>query len=267
MAFIYDDHAVFSEPRFDFVGITHGLQHGDIDNAAAGIFIGPIQADDFPLFLSPSALGLRRQNFVDDKKLRQSFLPLLHQLGTVNEDKRVYFLLRNQRSADDSLAESGCCRKNTGIMGRKRFKSGLLLLSQFAVEGDVYISPEATFVNALNVDLICLQPLHHIVCTTAGKCKKIALILGAADDTGNIPHRHAHGLISVILRIAESCDTFELILRAVGKVLNRDVNSVCKRNFCAGWNILRLYLRLLSLPWFAVLFFILRAQRSERRYM
>ena len=57
VAFIYDDYAVFSEPRFDFVGITHRLQHGDIDNAAAGIFIGSIQADDFPLFLSPLHLG------------------------------------------------------------------------------------------------------------------------------------------------------------------------------------------------------------------
>lgn len=60
VAFIHDDHAVFPDPRFDLVGIAHGLQHGDINDAAASVLIGPVQADDFTFFLPSSALGLRR---------------------------------------------------------------------------------------------------------------------------------------------------------------------------------------------------------------
>ena len=76
VAFVHDNHTVVSEPGLYFVGIAHGLQHGDINDPAASVFIGSIQADDFPLFLSSSALRLWRQNFVYDQKLLQSFLPL-----------------------------------------------------------------------------------------------------------------------------------------------------------------------------------------------
>ena len=57
-------------PWLDLVRAAHGLQHGNIDNPAAGISVCAIAADDFPFLLSPSAPWLRRQDFTNSKKLR-----------------------------------------------------------------------------------------------------------------------------------------------------------------------------------------------------
>ena len=175
----------------------------------------------------------------------------------MDENERVYFLFGNQRSADDCFSEGSGCGENTGIMGGQSFKGGILFFSQFAIEGDGYVLPGPAFVNDACVNMICLHPIQYFFCTSARKCKIIALVLGAADDSRNIPDRHAHSLIPVILRIAEGSDAFDLILCAVGEVLNWDVYSVCKRYFCRRRKILWTNLRLLSLPGFIILLFIL----------
>ena len=83
MAFINDHHAIIMNPWLDLVRVAHGLQHGNVNHSAAGISVCAIAADNFPFLLPPSALGLRRQDIINSKKLRQSLLPLFHQLCTV----------------------------------------------------------------------------------------------------------------------------------------------------------------------------------------
>ena len=78
MAFIDDYHAIIMNPGSDLVRAAHGLQHGNVNHSAAGISACAIAADNFPFLLPPSVPGLRRQNFINNKKLRQSLLPLFH---------------------------------------------------------------------------------------------------------------------------------------------------------------------------------------------
>lgn len=45
----------------------------------------------------------------------------------------------------------------------------------------------------------------------------------AADHARDIPDRHPYGLISIILRIAECSDAFELVLRTVAEAGDGDI--------------------------------------------
>ena len=112
--------------------------------------------------------------------------------------------------------------------------------------------------------MVCLHPIHHIIRTATRESEIVSLVFCTADDAWYIPYRHSHGLISIILRVSEGGDALELVLSAIGEAMNGDIYAVCQCDFDGRGNILRLELYLLPLPWFAILFVIFRAQRSER---
>ena len=231
MAFIDDHHAVIMNPWLDLVRAAHGLQHGNIDNPVAGISVCAIAADDFPFLLSPSAPWLRRQDFNNSKKLRQPLFPLFHQLRAVYKDQRADLFFCNHGCTDHSFAKGSRCRQNAGIMGRQSLECCSLLVPQFSIERGANTASAAALIVEFNGNAVFLHPVHNVVEAAAREKEKIPTIFCAADHAWEVPNRHAHGLTAIKLRISESGDALELILSAVGKAFDGNIQPVRQRDY------------------------------------
>ena len=69
VAFVHNDHPVFPHPRIDLAAVDQRLQHRYIHKSRSCVFAAADLPDQAAFALPASALGLRRQLFVDLQEL------------------------------------------------------------------------------------------------------------------------------------------------------------------------------------------------------
>lgn len=108
---------------------------------------------------------------------------------------------------NNRLSEGRRCGQHTDLMFQHRVGGQLLLRSQLALKGHLqWLSAAASVVDD-GPNIRVRQNLTDIVQTAAQDADVMRMFLGAADDTGLVVSRQAHGLRLVELWILECRDT------------------------------------------------------------
>ncbi|OIQ72318.1 hypothetical protein GALL_460570 [mine drainage metagenome] len=175
-----DDHlSVALDQRAHLALAGQGLHHGNVDLAGR---LGLAAADG-----ADHALA-------DAQKRLQPLLPLLQQLGAMHQHQGVDAPPGDHRGGDDRLAEGRRRAEHPGIKGLHRCDGGRLVLTQTADKRHVQRLAANAFVSQVAGDAVLAQQRQGGIQTPAGQRDVPRVVLGAADDTRLVPHRHAHRL-------------------------------------------------------------------------
>ena len=146
VAFVHNDHPVFPHPRVDLAVADQRLQHRDVHKSCGCVFAAADLPNQAAFALPASALGLRRQLFVDPQELRKRRLPLVEQRLGVHQNQRVDTALRDQPGRDHRFAEGRRSAENSITARQQSVRRGLLVWAQRAGKGDAQRAAGAGFV-------------------------------------------------------------------------------------------------------------------------
>jgi hypothetical protein len=214
VAFVHHDLSVVLDQRVDIALARQRLHHGDVDHAGR---LGLAAADGAD------------HAFANAKEGLQAFLPLLQQLGAVDQHQGVHAAPGDDRRRCHRLSERGRRAQHAGIVFSTRH--GLLLVrAQSADEVGLDGLAGGPLVLQVVSDAVVFQQGKCRVQATARQGNVLRVVLGVADDAGLVPHRHAHGLGLVELGVLEGRKADQPIGQRLGQRDLLEVDQVGQRH-------------------------------------
>ena len=148
----------------------------------------------------------------------------------MDEHQSIHATAGDHRSGCHCLAESCRRAQHAGVVLQHGFGCRLLVRPQRADERNHQRFARRAFVPQIAADTLIPKELLNCIQATAWQADVLREVLGAPDDSGLVPHRHAHGLRPVELRVLEGGQAHQPVRERLRQLCLRCIDQIGQRH-------------------------------------
>lgn len=130
--------------------------------------------------------------------------------GAIGWGQSAFRPAGDDRSGRDCLAKGRRCAQDPGIVREHGSGGGFLLVPEFAGKRQLERTAREPFVYDVTGNAVLTSQIQRRIETAPWQGNVLRIVLRLANDTRRVPHRHAHRLGPVELRVLEGGQSDQL---------------------------------------------------------
>ncbi|MNZ84679.1 hypothetical protein D3C78_1034430 [compost metagenome] len=153
----------------------------------------------------------------------------------MNQHQRVHTTPGNQRGSSNGFAKGSWGTEDAGVVPQHTCQCSLLIRAQFAHESDFDGIPCEALIMQHQLYLVFTQQCPDVIQASARQGNMLRIVFSTSDDPGLVPHRKAHGLSFVKLRILKCRQPNELVGQRLGQFRLAEIDLVGQGHAYRRW--------------------------------